>query len=129
MGHSGKFGIIIIKYLVAKNRMLRLKFFGENQEPKILCLGAHADDIEIGCGGTILKLIQQVPKAQFYWVVFSGNENRANEAYLSGNLFLNEVKSKHIDVKNFRESYFPFVGDEIKDYFEGLSKMFSPDLV
>ena len=108
--------------------MRRLTFFDDNKEPKILCLGAHSDDIEIGCGGTILKLIKEAPKAQFCWVVFSGKENRANEAYQSANSFLNEVESKRVDVQDFRESYFPFVGAAIKDYFEKL-KGFSPDVV
>jgi LmbE family N-acetylglucosaminyl deacetylase len=109
--------------------MLRLSFFAENKKPKILCLGAHADDIEIGCGGTILRLIKDFPDAQFNWVVFSGSGNRAKEAYLGANRFLNESGSKMVNVQNFRESYFPFVGVEIKDFFEKLKKDFSPDLV
>lgn len=48
---------------------------------KVLCLGAHCDDIEIGCGGTILRLIENYPNLTFYWVVFSSNEQREKEAY------------------------------------------------
>ena len=109
--------------------MLKLRLFGENRKPKILCLGAHSDDIEIGCGGTILRLIKEVPKAQFYWVVFSGDGKRSEETYRSANIFLNGVCSKKIDVQNFRESYFPFVGANIKDYFEKLKKECSPSIV
>lgn len=58
-----------------------------NSEYKILCLGAHCDDIEIGCGGTILKLIESHPNTVFYWVVFSSNEQRAKEAIKSANIF------------------------------------------
>lgn len=111
------------------NNMLRPSFFGENKKPKILCLGAHADDIEIGCGGTILRLIEDFPDAQFFWVVFSSSGSRAKEAYIGANKFLNKSRSKKVNVKNFRESYFPFVGAEIKDFFEKLKKDFSPDLV
>jgi LmbE family N-acetylglucosaminyl deacetylase len=109
--------------------MLRLRFFGGNKRPKVLCLGAHADDTEIGCGGTILRLIEEKPEAQFYWAVFSGDEKREKEAYQSANAFLNKAESKVIDVQHFRESYFPFVGAKIKDYFEKLKKEYSPDMV
>jgi len=109
--------------------MLNLKFFAQNREPKILCLGAHADDIEIGCGGTILRLINEVPEAQFHWVVFSGDAKRAQEAHQSANLFLKEIRLKTITIQNFRESYFPFIGADIKDFFEKLKKDFAPDLI
>jgi LmbE family N-acetylglucosaminyl deacetylase len=109
--------------------MLKVRFFEGNQKPNILCLGAHPDDIEIGCGGTILRLIEEVPGAQFYWAVFSGDEKRGEEACESAKVFLKKVKAKKIDVQDFRESYFPFVGDKIKDYFEKLRKEFSPDIV
>lgn len=109
--------------------MHKVRLFEENQKPKILCLGAHPDDIEVGCGGTVLRLIEEVPEAQFYWAVFSGDEKRSKEASKSARIFLEKVKSKKIDVQDFRDSYFPFVGAKIKDYFEKLGKEFSPDIV
>jgi LmbE family N-acetylglucosaminyl deacetylase len=127
MLHSGKYGTI--KKLLGDKNMLNIKFFNEAKKPKILCLGAHADDIEIGCGGTILRLISEVPEPQFYWVVLSGGEERAKEARQSAQVFLRDVGSKVIDVQDFRESYFPFCGAEIKDFFEKLSREFSPDLI
>ncbi|NJR49478.1 MAG: PIG-L family deacetylase [Leptolyngbyaceae cyanobacterium CSU_1_3] len=110
--------------------MLKLTFEQkEDSAYRILCLGAHCDDIEIGCGGTILKLIKTYPNAIFYWVVFSSSEIRAKEAFASANLFLRGATVQNIVVKNFRNSFFPFVGAEIKEYFEEIKQAFSPDLV
>jgi LmbE family N-acetylglucosaminyl deacetylase len=100
-----------------------------NSVYKILCLGSHCDDIEIGCGGTILNLIENYSNIIFYWVVFSSNEIRAKEAIKSANNFLKEAKVEKIVIKNFRNGFFPFVGAEIKEYFEQLKQEISPDLV
>lgn len=126
MLHHGKYGIIP-KPMVQK-RMHKLHFFNNESSPKILCLGAHSDDLEIGCGGTILKLVKEYPKAEFRWIVFSSNKQREKEAYQSANAFLEGITQKVVDVLDFRDSYFPFLGANIKDYFVTL-KDFSPDLI
>jgi len=112
--------------------MLQLNLGDSNRidEPlKVLCLGAHADDIEIGCGGTILKLLQSQPDASFCWMVFGAGEERAREAIESANLFLHGVKEKHIGVERFRDGFFPYQGSEIKELFESIKKRFNPDLI
>ena len=65
----------------------------------VLCLGAHSDDIEIGCGGTILRLLKAFPSAHFHWIVFSSNAVRRREALRSANLFLKGAKSKTKDAR------------------------------
>jgi LmbE family N-acetylglucosaminyl deacetylase len=95
----------------------------------ILCLGAHSDDIEIGCGATLLKLTQSHEGLNIWWVVFSAESGRAREARSSANAFLSGAARKKIVVKQFRGSFFPFEGDRIKEYFEEVKAAFEPDLV
>lgn len=97
-------------------------------KPWVLCLGAHSDDIEIGCGGTILRLIEEHPALRFYWVVFSASPARAREATASAGNFLRGASGCEVVVKTFRDGYFPYEGAVIKDFFEEL-KSVSPALV
>jgi LmbE family N-acetylglucosaminyl deacetylase len=95
---------------------------------RILCLGAHSDDIEIGCGGTILKLTAEHAGLEVMWVVFSAEGVRNAEAHDSAKAFLAKAAKSHVLVKDFRGSFFPFQGEEIKEFFETL-KPFQPDVV
>jgi LmbE family N-acetylglucosaminyl deacetylase len=106
--------------------MLRLLL--SRPELRILCLGSHSDDLEIGCGGTILRLLEEQKNAVVCWVVFSSDQARAHEARQSANSFLEKAESKEIIIKEFRDGFFPYTGGEIKECFEGL-KQFAPDLI
>src|SRR5436190_401679 len=99
-----------------------------DEEYRILCLGAHSDDIEIGCGGTVLTLLARYKAVSVHWVVFSSTEQRETEARRSAEAFLAESLSKEIVVKRYRDGFFPFVGAQIKEDFEAL-KTFNPHLV
>jgi LmbE family N-acetylglucosaminyl deacetylase len=97
------------------------------QPLNILCLGAHSDDIEIGCGGTILRLAQQYPNCVFHWIVFSAIGVRGDEAQRAAISFAgNQLKGPIL--KTFPDGFLPFVGAEVKAVFEEL-KAISPDLV
>ena len=110
--------------------MLRVVLPPERQRPlKLLCLGAHADDIEIGCGGTILRLAAEMPHLVVRWIVFSGGGPREVEARNSAASFLENVAVKQIEVLQFRDGYFPFQGADIKDCFEGVKRDFDPSVV
>ena len=75
---------------------------------QLLCLGAHSDDIEIGCGGTILQLLSDYRNVNVVWVVFSSGREREREARASAALFLKQAKRRtKIIVKNFRDGFFP----------------------
>jgi LmbE family N-acetylglucosaminyl deacetylase len=95
---------------------------------RVLCLGAHSDDIEIGSGGTLLKLVDDNPGVAITWVVFSAEGVRTKEATSSARAFLRGARKSEIIVKDFRGSFFPFEGDQIKDFFETLKRV-QPDVV
>ncbi|HEY4102727.1 MAG TPA: PIG-L family deacetylase [Polyangiaceae bacterium] len=109
--------------------MLPIALGGDSSAPlRVLCLGAHSDDIEIGCGGTILRLLQERP-CSVDWVVFSANAERQAEARASAADFLTSASAQNVRVHAFRESYFPYVAAEIKDSFEAFKRASEPDLV
>jgi len=96
----------------------------------LLCLGSHADDLEIGCGGTVLKLMAAAGKRVCVnWVVFSGSHERAAEARASAARFLDGAAQQHVETKAFRDGFFPYVGYEIKQFFEELKQRCSPDVI
>lgn len=107
--------------------MQALKLEPAGERLTILLVGAHSDDIEIGCGGTVLKLLADHPDASVHWVVFSASEERKREAEQSARNFLGDADAT-ITVHGFRDGFFPYVGAEIKDAFEAL-KSVAPDVV
>jgi len=110
--------------------MLSLSLNGSPGKPlHILCLGAHSDDIEIGCGGTILELIRSRHKLHFHWVVFSSGSGREREARRSAALFLKGAAKQEVTVLDFRNSFFPAEQVQIKEFFEGLKSKLSPDVI
>jgi LmbE family N-acetylglucosaminyl deacetylase len=96
---------------------------------RFLFLGAHCDDIEIGAGGTVLGLAERHPEAHFHWVVFASNPGRAKEAEASAEAFLGDVANRHIEINSFRESFFPYIGADIKAHFENIKQRVNPDVI
>ena len=109
--------------------MFPVQFSKLKRPLRVLCLGAHSDDIEIGCGGTILRMMAEVPNVEVRWVVLSARGARKQEALASAKRFLRAADRKRIVVKQFKESFFPYVGDKIKAFFEQLKGEFDPDLI
>jgi LmbE family N-acetylglucosaminyl deacetylase len=108
-------------------RSLNLAFPGAPL--RVLCLGAHSDDIEIGCGGTILNWIERGVALDVHWVVFSAVGPRAEEAARSADGFLRGAQRSEVALCEFRDGYFPYQGTELKDRFEALKREVDPDVV
>jgi len=101
----------------------------EDRTPqKILCLGAHCDDIEIGCGGTLLQMVKTYPRAEVRWIVFCSTPERSKEARISAEEVLAGSTSV-IDIRDFRDGFLPYHGAAVKDEFEKLKGEFDPTVI
>jgi LmbE family N-acetylglucosaminyl deacetylase len=102
---------------------------GLDRFQRVLCLGAHADDIEIGCGGALLRLIAENPEVSIHWAVFSATDARAAEARASYERFLGKAARRQLELFEFNDRYFPTSWAEIKGEFDRLSRELRPDLI
>lgn len=108
---------------------MKLGLIKKNSDPiRILCLGAHSDDIEIGCGATLLQLKRTYGSLKFHWVVFSGAGARGKEAAKGAELFTSGSAAEVI-LKDFRDGFLPYSGGAVKEFFEELKSQVNPDIV
>jgi LmbE family N-acetylglucosaminyl deacetylase len=109
--------------------MLKLRFRrNDGDSLTVLCLGAHCDDIEIGCGGTLLHLKETLPGMKFHWVVFSASGTRGQEAKKAAELFTAGC-DREIVLKDYRDGFLPYNGSQVKDCFEKIKGQVNPDLI
>ena len=101
----------------------------EAASPSVLCLGAHCDDIEIGCGGTIRQIAKAAPQTRFDWVVFCSDETRKKETEAAARMLTDGAADVHLHFLNFRDGYLPFSGSEAKDELRALSITMKPTVV
>ena len=109
--------------------MLGLRFVPPDDTLRVLCLGAHADDIEIGCGGLVLRLVAEVPRLSLRWIVFSGAGERRGEAEASARHFLAGIGDAEARILGFRDGFFPSEHAPIKETFERLKREYQPSLI
>lgn len=110
--------------------MLALDLARPGRELKVVCLGAHADDIEIGAGGTLLSWIAGGARLDVLWCVLSAHGERAGEAQASAEDFLEGAANRAIGLGAFRDSYLPYEGAAVKTWMERQrQRMPAPDVV
>jgi LmbE family N-acetylglucosaminyl deacetylase len=100
-----------------------------DEQLSFLFIGAHCDDIEIGCGGAISRLVERFPDATYTWVVLCSDASRAAEARAGAAASLATVADTSVVIREFRDGFLPYVGGEVKDSFEELKRSVSPDLI
>lgn len=111
-------------------RPLQLARRGSGRQPlQILALGAHCDDIDIGCGGAMLSLLERHPGAHVTWVVMGSNPVRERELRASARRFLRRAGKHQVIAHTFRDGFFPAHFAAIKQEFEALKRLPDPDLV
>jgi LmbE family N-acetylglucosaminyl deacetylase len=104
-------------------------FGGFKQVKRLLCIGAHSDDIEIGAGATVQRVLRENPDVEVTWCVLSGNEARQQEAARGAEFLLGPRVARTVVLKDFTDSYFPDQRAKIKEFFEHQLKSRDPDLV
>lgn len=110
--------------------MLPLALQMEKGKPlHVLLIGAHSDDIEIGCGGTVLTLVEKGAPLQVLWVVFSARDARAAEARMSAKRFARGAEKLVVELHEFRDGFFPRHQAEVKEHFERIKLAFEPDAI
>lgn len=112
--------------------MLPLRLTPQNESRTglhLLCLGAHADDIEIGCGGTVLRLLSAFPTSEVDWVVFTSGTTRESEARRAAGQILADAAISRVTIHDFEDGFLPQRWDEVKRTFEALKSDCNPDLI
>ncbi len=101
---------------------------------RVLCLGAHCDDVEIGAGGTLLELLGRERPLELHWAVFTSDEVRKKEAQASADWFLSRPGNQSdpassIDIHDLPASFLPSHWEDLKGRFFELRSRFDPHLV
>jgi LmbE family N-acetylglucosaminyl deacetylase len=106
-----------------------ISFGGFSRVKRLLCLGAHSDDIEIGAGATVLRIVRENSDVSVTWCVLSGNDIRHDEARRGADLILGPQGERTLVLQGFTDSYFPEERQKIKQFFEQTLKPVNPDLI
>jgi len=92
-------------------------------------IGAHSDDIEIGAGGLLMRLVRESPGVEITYVILSGDATRHNEARNAAAAFTHGCGKLDLRLASFTDRFFPAEQTQIKKYFDQLKLNTSPQLV
>jgi len=109
--------------------MIPLGMMNAGRPLTVLCLGAHADDIEIGAGGTLLQWFEHGVDLSVHWCVLSSNGTRAAEAQASAADFLEAATDRSVSIASFDDGFFPQQGREIKEWLLEVRQRVTPDVI
>ena len=109
--------------------MLKVRLGVPPSPRRVLCLGAHCDDLEIGCAGTVWKLTAEANPPAITWVIFASDPRREAEALKSAEALLARAARAQIIIHKFRDGFLPYEGSAVKESFEELKSEVSPDLI
>ena len=109
--------------------MLELLFDPSKSPLRVLCLGAHCDDIEIGCGATIQFLGAAKSALDLHCVIFSSDDRRARETKTAMEMLVGNYGECLLEFHSFRDGFFPYIGAELKQCFEKLKARVDPDFI
>jgi LmbE family N-acetylglucosaminyl deacetylase len=109
--------------------MIRLSLERDPDRPlSVLALGAHSDDIEIGCGGTLIEILGRV-RASVTWIVLSARGEREAEARRSAAMLLQAAATSRVEILDFEDCYFPYAGEALKRRFDAIGAEVTPDVI
>jgi LmbE family N-acetylglucosaminyl deacetylase len=109
--------------------MLPLELGLDRGPLRVLCLGAHSDDIEIGCAGTLLRWIAEHEEVHVTWVVFSAAGLRAVEARRSARALMRGAVTLDLVLGDFLDAHLPAEFARAKAFVGDVGKRTVPDVV
>ncbi|MEM1056907.1 MAG: PIG-L deacetylase family protein [Bacteroidota bacterium] len=102
---------------------------GVTEPLRLVCLGAHSDDVEIGAGATVRRLLRERPETHVVWAVLTGDADRQREARESATALLADAASVRIETPGFRDGHLPWQGIELKAWARETFAEADPHLV